>query len=38
MDRSKKVPMEEVEATRNAMVKALDVINQRRKANSDGGA
>ncbi|KAK5194669.1 hypothetical protein LTR99_003172 [Exophiala xenobiotica] len=38
MDRSKKVPMEEVEATRNAMVKALDVINQRRKANSNGGA
>ncbi|KAK4936590.1 hypothetical protein LTR10_022577 [Elasticomyces elasticus] len=34
MERSKKVPMEEVAATRDYMVKVLDVINQRRKANS----
>lgn len=34
MERSKKVPMKEVEAARDYMVKTIDVINQRRKATS----
>lgn len=34
MERSKLAPMEEVEATRNAMVKAIDSINRQRKANA----
>ncbi len=33
MSRSKNVPMADVEATRDYMVKTIDVINQRRKAN-----
>jgi hypothetical protein len=33
MERAKGAPIAEVEATRDSIVKTLDTINQRRKAN-----